>query len=157
MKKIIISPFSRKLRNGNSPNPKDFPWWKELIILLKQKDYYIIQIGRTGEEKIDGVDEIQFDLPFNKLKEMLDDCFTFISVDNFFHHFASYYGKKGIVIFGQSDPLIFGSENNINILKDRKYLRQNQFDFWENTKYNEDVFVNPEEIFNKLYKYDNGE
>jgi len=144
MKKILISPYSRKLRKEGK-NPKNFPYWTDVVAKLRERGFYIIQIGIKGEDLI-GADEVKFDLQLESLKEELNDCFTWISVDNFFNHFASFYRKKGIVIFGKSDPNIFGYEENINLLKDRKYLRSNQFDIWENETYSEEVFINTDVV-----------
>mgnify|MGYP000919647777 CR=1 FL=1 len=46
MKKIIISPFSKKLRrfNLNEPekdNPKNYPFWEDVVKLLRSKGYYV--------------------------------------------------------------------------------------------------------------------
>jgi hypothetical protein len=59
-------------------------------------------------------------------------------------------GKPGIVLWGQSDPLIFGHPENNNLLKDRKYLREKQFWWWEQCDYNAEAFVRPEEIIKHL-------
>ena len=62
-----------------------------------------------------------------KLLKLAQESNAWISVDSFFQHFCSYYKiPNGIVIFSQSDPNIFGYPGNINILKDRAYLRPDQ-------------------------------
>ena len=70
-----------------------------------------------------------------------------MGVDNFFQHFASHLEKPGIVIFGKSNPDIFGYKHNINILKDRANLRAKQFDIWEEEVFNKNVFPYAEEVF----------
>ena len=45
---IIIHPFAKKLNNGKE-NPKNYPYWKELI---EQIDEPIIQVGIEGEEQL---------------------------------------------------------------------------------------------------------
>ncbi len=151
MKSIIISPFSRPLRSGKR-NPKNYPYWKELIELLRSQGYKIIQIGVEGEEDLK-VDQFLKNKSFKDLKKLLKKVDFWISVDNFMNHFGSMVKKKGIVIFGKSDPEIFGYKQNINILKDRKYLRKDQFDIWEKENFEEEVFVLPEEIM-KIINYD---
>lgn len=133
--KIIIQNNSRALRNGQ-PNPKVPPsqWWGELYLLLKEHEIVVLPDILTWE----------------RMKEHLDWCNTWISVDSYWQHFAWYYGKKGIVIWGQSDPLIFGHKENINLLKDKASLRTHQFASWEETSYNEDVFIEPKLIKEKL-------
>ena len=59
-------------------------------------------------------------------------------------------GACARIEYGLSDPLIFGDENNINILKDRKYLRADQFNFWDSVPPNIESFVEPEHIVNKI-------
>lgn len=156
MKKIIISPYSKRLRkfSVNDPdktNPKNYPYWKEVVLLLKNKGFYIIQIGVPGEDLI-GADEVKFNLNIKDLISLLSECSTWICVDNFFNHFATYYKKRGVVIFSRSDPLIFGYLQNINLLKDRKYLRKNQFELWEQDEFNKDAFVSPEEVARSVEK-----
>src|SRR5437016_14422735 len=120
---IVISPYSSKLHNGNK-HPKNYPYWKELIKSLK---FYhdIIQIGITGEEIL--THNFRFDLKPSQLIDIIKEMDLFISVDNFFphmvHHYNDKYKKNGIVIFSRSNPEIFGYPENVNLLKDKKYLR----------------------------------
>ena len=148
--KIIISPYSQKLRNGKN-NPKNYPYWNELVRELKKNNFYVIQTGVKGEEFIEGVDEIQFNRPYKELEELLKECNIFISVDNFLPHLANCIGVRGIVLWGQSDPDIFGYKENINLLKNKKYLRKNQFDIWENCEYNRDSFVSISDIISSIH------
>src|ERR1043166_6746209 len=130
---ILISPYSKPLRNGK-PNPKNYPYWEELVELL-EKHTYVIQVGGKGEELIKGVKMDYIGISLRALGKMissalLNEIKLFISVDNFFPHMAHYYNRQCVVLWGQSDPKLFGYSENINLLKDRKYLRPNQFDVW---------------------------
>jgi ADP-heptose:LPS heptosyltransferase len=149
MKKIVISPYSRALRNGKN-NPKNYPWWGEVVALLKEQGCKVIQVGTKGEGPIPGVDDVLLNLPLKELKELLEECDTWASVDNFFQHFAYLHGKPGVVIFGQGNPLIFGHPQNKNLLKDPKYLREKQFDIWEAIAFNQDAFVDPATVVKAL-------
>lgn len=141
---IIISPYSMPLRNGNR-NAKNYPYWKEVIALL---DDHIIQVGVDGEEQL--VDDFRNNLNLNELKSLIKECTTWISCDSMFQHLAWTQKKPGIVLFGSSDPLIFGHPENINLLKSRIYLRPNQFLWWEDEEYNPDIFVTPEEVVDEV-------
>lgn len=141
--KILIAPFSRNLRNGNK-NPKNYPYWKELITLLEKEGYELTQIGMQGEEPL--VKNVFFNQPLATIKQLIIKCDLWVSVDSFLQHMAYPLNKKGIVIWGVSDPNIFGYEQNINILKDRGYLRHNQFGIWEEQPFKEEVFVKPDVV-----------
>ena len=142
---ILISPWSRELRD-KSYNPKNYPYWSEAIEGLKD-DYDIIQIGVTDEKKL--VDDFRVNLTLKVIGELLMDpkCHTWISVDNFLPHLAHVVGKEpGIVIWGISDPNIFGYRENKNLLKARKYLREAQFQIWDGLKYDPNVFVTADRV-----------
>jgi len=130
MKKILIIPNERKLRNGKK-NPKDYPYWDELKEKLTKK--YEVNI-------------IKDILPFKEWEKIIHTYDKIITIDSFFQHFCWYHNKKCIVIFGKSDPIIFGHVENTNILKSRANLRQNQFDIWESEEYDPNVFNTPDEI-----------
>lgn len=144
MKNIVISPFSRKLRSSeeNAENAKNYPYWDQVVKILREQGNKVVQIGVEGEREI-GAEFLYYSLTLDSLRILLEAADVWISVDNFINHFGTFIGKKGIVIFGQSDPKIFGYEQNINLLKDRKYLRELQFAEWEGVEYNKDAFVDP--------------
>ena len=141
---IIISPYAKKLINGKE-NPKNFPYWKELIAMI---DEPIVQIGITGETQL--CEDFRQNLSIYDLKQLLKECRTWISCDSFFQHLAWFEGKKGVVLWSISDPLIFGHPENINLLKDRRYLAPNQFLWWEAYEYDKDRFLLPEQVLQVL-------
>ena len=67
-----------------------------------------------------------------------------------FQHLAWSEGKQGIVLWSVSDPLIYGHPENINLLKNRSYLVQNQFLWWDSYEFNPDAFVKPKEVVHFL-------
>jgi hypothetical protein len=89
-------------------------------------------------------------LPITELRQLITQCQTWIGCDSFFQHLAWDCNKQGIVLWSVSDPLIFGHSENINLLKSRDYLAQNQFLWWDLTEYNPDAFVKPEEVIKSL-------
>lgn len=139
---IIIAPYARPLRNGK-PNPKNYPYWKELIDQLSTMTD-IVQVGTEGEEQL--VSDFRKNLTLLELRELVLECKTWISVDSFFQHFCWDINKPGIVLWGQGDPNIFGHDENVNLLVSREYLRPNQFDYWENTEYIQECFVDPKTV-----------
>jgi ADP-heptose:LPS heptosyltransferase len=141
---ILIHPYAKALQNGKV-NPKNYPYWEELISLI---DEPIIQIGVEGEKQL--VPDFRKNLSILELRHLLDECKTWIGVDSFFQHLAWDCNKSGIVLWSVSDPLIYGHKKNTNLLKDRIYLAKNQFLWWDFTEHNPDAFVKPEEILKCL-------
>jgi ADP-heptose:LPS heptosyltransferase len=142
---ILIAPFAKPLQNGKL-NPKNYPYWKELIALI---DEPIIQVGVEGEEQL--VPDFRKNLPLTELKALLCECRTWIGVDSFFQHLGWAEGKQGIALWSVSDPLIYGHPENTNLLKDRVYLAQNQFLWWDFTEHKNEAFVSPQEVIKFLH------
>jgi ADP-heptose:LPS heptosyltransferase len=137
---IVIQPFSRPLNNGKQ-NPKNYPYWQELIQFINEP---IVQIGLNSEQQL--TEDFRKNLSISELKSLIHECRTWIGIDSFFQHLCWVEGKQGIVLWSVSDPLIFGHPENINLLKDRNNLAANQFLWWEAIEHNPDNFVKPEEI-----------
>jgi len=137
---ILIAPFAKPLQNGKT-NPKNYPYWKELLALISEE---VVQVGVDGEEQI--TQQFLKNLPVARLRELIAECRIWIGCDSFFQHLAWDCGKPGVVLWSVSDPLIFGHPENINLLKSRNYLAQNQFLWWDFTEYNPDAFLKPEEM-----------
>jgi len=141
---IIISPYSKALLSGKQ-NPKNYPYWKELIAMI---DEPIVQVGIEGEEQL--VSDFRKNLPITELRKLIQECRTWISCDSFFQHLGWDEGKKGIVLWGVSDPLIYGHPENINLLADRKHLAENQFLWWEFVDHQNERFVKPKIVLEHL-------
>ena len=146
---ILFAPFARKLRNGNR-SPKDYPpeFSRKLVELLQKQGNEVVQIGVKEEEKV--ATRFETDLSFQEVSRLLEECDTFVAVDSYLSHHAWDIGKRGTVIFSQSDPNIFGHEFHNNLLKDRKYLRPNQFDLWESTSCNDEAFFDWDEVVERM-------
>ena len=144
---IIIHCEAQKLRNGNR-NPKNYPWWPELLEELKE--YEFIQIGVEGDTQY--TLNFKKNLSFNEIKQLTKECQTWIAIDSFYQHLAWELNKPGICIFGYGDPNIFGHNENLNIV-DRNNLRQYQFQTWEEINYNENIFESPINLANKIRNF----
>lgn len=150
--KILISPFSKELRNGKI-NPKNYPFWQELIELMVTDGHEIMQLGVMGEPLFEKV-KTAYNLSNKDLLSLLNSYDLWVSVDNFFPHFAAYHKKTdGIVLWSQSNPNIFGYKDNINIIKNITYLRPNQFDTWENSSYDINAYYTAKELYDIIKEY----
>lgn len=141
---ILISPWSRPRTDGKV-NAKNYPYWDELVDLLIA-DYDVIQLMHGDERHVR-------DIPYEKnrtlpdIERMVKECDAFICVDNFLQHLAHYVGKRGFVLYGVSDPSLFGYPENVNIYADSKYFRQYQFQTWNEVDFNEDAFAKPGKVY----------
>jgi ADP-heptose:LPS heptosyltransferase len=152
MKQVLISPFAQILRNGKE-NPKNFPYWPELVSLINNAGVKVIQIGSAKDKPVEGIIDFRPNLKLTEIKDLVNECDTWISVDSFLQHLCAYHKlKRGIVIFSQSDPKIFGYTRNLNLLKSTKYLRDKQHWLWEQCDYNKDAFVSAQEVMDTLLK-----
>jgi hypothetical protein len=159
MGKIVLAPRAARLFDGR-PSPKDYPWWPKVVQRLNEQGHEIIQIGVVGEERIEGVAQCLVNWPLASLKVVVEQADCFLTVDSFLPHFvfAQKINTRGVVIWAQSDPAHWGHSQNINLLKDRKFLRERQYQGWMDAQYNEEAFVSPEEVIdavNAIFKSPN--
>jgi hypothetical protein len=122
---IIVSPWSR-----HKDNAKNYPYWNKLMFGLATKGWGLTQLGICDERKLDGCD-YKWNLSLSDVEELVRAVGYFISCDNFLHHLAYSIGVQGVVLFGPSDPLIFGYPTQLNVLKNRDWLRKDQFGFYK--------------------------
>ena len=131
---VVIAP-SAKVQPDGRRNPKDWDKWASLVGALRvtAPEARIIQVGVTGDTQY--VEDVRFNLPLSELEALIDSCTTWVSLDSFFQHLAWSRGVPGTVVFTQSDPRIFGHKENVNVLRDPKYLRAKQFWLWTQSYY----------------------
>jgi hypothetical protein len=146
---VIISPYSM-----DPVHAKSYPYWKELVSLINQNGYNVIQIGKKDEPGIEGIHELIYNMKFSQIATLIKACRMWISVDNFLPHLVNCMDSPvmGHVIFAQSDPLIFGYSYNNNILKSRKFLRSDQFNNWYNMKNRPEFFDSAKDVFVQIKK-----
>jgi glycosyltransferase involved in cell wall biosynthesis len=154
-KTIIISPYSKKMRNGKE-NPKNYPWFGELVRALAITGFPIKQAGIANEKPLVAENHLLFDKSLEELGRIIaDECLFWISVDNFFPHLAHHTGVPGIVLWGPSDPRIFGYQGNLNLQRyalqgDARYIRKNQFEPWEACEFKTERFLLPEKVMDEI-------
>ena len=129
--KILIIP-------GNIQTPKAYPFWDRLLEMLKEHEV----------RKLEGM------LKEQEIMDLINATDLWISIDSFVPHLVAYHKlKPGIVLWAKSDPLIFGYPTNTNLLKDRKYLKAEQFRWWKDEPMDIDAHVDPEVILREINKW----
>lgn len=141
---ILISPWAAKLPDHN-PNPKNYPWWPELVQLLPDN---VIQLGVSGETQL--VPDFRQNLPMAELATLVHACDFWISCDSFLQHFAWDLGKRGAVLWGPSLPEIFGHDMHVNIRKPAQFASPQQFWLWSQIEPRTDWWVSPLEVASVL-------
>lgn len=148
---IIISPYSQ------DPNhAKSYPFWDGLMPLLrdfaKGANVRLIQIGRDGEPPLPCIDDFWVNRSFKVIEKSIEECLFWLSVDNFLQHLCHCMPVtiKGFVLWGVSDPKLFGYSYNGNILKNISYLRADQYNTWHGLVRNNDSFLSPEGVMEKI-------
>lgn len=142
--KILIHPYTSKLPNGQR-NAKQYPYFRELGVLLHQDKNILHQIGIEGEEGLNW-DEFIKDLKMDEIRELLPQYDFFISCDSFLQHIAASINFRGVVIWSKSDPEIFGYPLHVNIYNPL-WFRQNQHAVWYGEPYEEDKFPSYQEVY----------
>src|ERR1035437_3729664 len=129
MKVLIHATSMIPTPKGLVPCAKQFPndWWGYVIGKLPQHNF--IQIGRQGDWVINGC-QVQFNLNNNEIKKLCNKVEHIVCIDSFLQHLLAPSLRKIIVLWSKSDPNLFGYMHNINLLKDRKYLRPDQYGVW---------------------------
>lgn len=128
--KILIVP-------GNVQNAKSYPHWEQFLVLVRDHEV----------KRIEGM------LKEREIIDLVNWCDVWVSIDSFLPHLVAYHKlKRGVVVWGKSDPLIFGYPTNVNLLKGREHLRAGQFRHWSEEPYNPSVFVSPETVFQMVEK-----
>jgi hypothetical protein len=146
---VIVSPYSFR-----PDHAKSYPYWNELIPMIKNCGFKVVQIGRKDEVQLENVDDFLKSLPLKEIEKIVLNCKYWISCDNFLQHMINSLDiiVPGVVIWGISDPKLFGYDYNTNILKSKKFLRNNQFDTWHGVEQNLNVFDKAEVVFDKIIK-----
>lgn len=145
--KLLFAPYARPLRNGNV-NAKNYPFAQGLVDLLGQRGHLVTQIGVEGETDLG--QRFLKGLSFNQVSAELKAYDSFIAVDSYLQHHAWLLGVRGVVLWAQSDPLIFGHPLHVNLLKGRDYLRPDQFNTYEGLACRDDAFVEPSVVMETL-------
>ncbi len=146
--KLLFAPYAARGPSlGGKPSPKDYPNPKELCELL-EKDHEVIQMAGNDDPQV--AKDVRRNLPHEQVCELIRWSDTGVCVDSYLQHAFWEVGKPAIVLFGISDPIIFGHPENINLLRDRKYLRPQQFDLYYQNQYCNEAFVSPEEVVKAL-------
>jgi len=136
-------------------NAKCYAHWQEVINLLLDKGFKVIQIAASNEKIYSDV-YTKMNLPFPEISKLCEKADAIIAVDSFMPHLVNLYKVKIpiIVLWTENDPNIFGYEGHIHLFKDRKYFRPQQYCWrpWGDTVINQEESIEPEIVVDTVLK-----
>lgn len=141
---ILISPWAAQLPD-NKPNPKNYPWWPQLIAMLPDP---LCQVGVKGETQL--VPDFRQNLNMTELAQLVQSCEFWISCDSFLQHFAWDLGKRGVVLWGPSLPEIYGHDLHVNIRPPINLACEHQFLTWSQIEPRDTWWVKPDQVVHQI-------
>ncbi len=88
--------------------------WTDLVNSFP--DYTFIQLCLLSEDSIEGTIDMR-NLSFRRQIALIKFASVHVGVDTFFSHVTNAFQTPGVVLFGDSNPEVWGHSNNINIYK----------------------------------------
>ena len=119
---ILIHTPGSNLQNQNLADPHTFnlnkDWvfehWVNLTNLL-YNDFDVVQVGMPNEQLINGALDLRGKISFRHLLALTLFCVTWVDIDSFLQHAGAAVKKPGVVLWGRTDPRVFGHTINTNM------------------------------------------
>ncbi|WP_276483886.1 glycosyltransferase family 9 protein [Paraflavitalea pollutisoli] len=109
---ILMHIYSRSSQNHMWPQER----WERLIQAMP--GYTFIQVGNRGEPLVKGAVDWRGKMAdIRDVFCLLKYCLSFVGVDSCVAHATNAVGMPGVVLFGDTNPVHWGHDNNINIYK----------------------------------------
>jgi ADP-heptose:LPS heptosyltransferase len=109
---IILHISSRTSGNQEWPLSN----WGDVV--KSMPGYTFIQLGVISEAKVEGVVDLRGKTSIRQAMALIEHCISFVGVNSSLSHVTNVFGIPGVVLFGPSNPEIWGHDNNINIYKE---------------------------------------
>ena len=107
--------------NGNTKLNLNKDWfgdyWQEVVAILVSKGFTVVQVGLPMEQPIDGAVNLLGKWDLRTIINFLSLADAFINIDSLLNHIGYGWRVKGVVLFGRTDPNIFGHEDfHLNLI-----------------------------------------
>jgi ADP-heptose:LPS heptosyltransferase len=109
-KNIVIAPVSDSPRKMLSTKT-----WIDLVELLRQRGCLVLQAGRLGEVHVAGAYSLLGITSPWQLHAILSKADGIVAVDNFVMHLAHLARTPGVVLWGPTDPAVYGYEDHVHL------------------------------------------
>ncbi len=121
-KKILSkykNPITMHITSKCSKNQEWFvDRWEKLAKNMFEYDF--IQLGSKDDPLVKGVIDMRGKTTVREAIALVKHSKCFVGVDSFLGHAPNITGTPGVVLFGPSNPIVWGYDENINIYKDLK-------------------------------------
>lgn len=99
-----------------TPNKDWFPDYWQVLVKELTKQYDVVQLGGKEESQIPGVTTyLMGATSLRQTAALLKNCLTYVAIDSFVAHCGAGVQKRGVVLFGRSNPYIAGHALNKNV------------------------------------------
>lgn len=89
--------------------------WEQLV--RSMPDYTFIQVGLADEPSVKGALDWRGKTGVREAYCLLKYSLTFVGIDSSFAHATNAFDLPGVVLWGDTSPVHWGHENNINLFK----------------------------------------
>jgi len=110
---VILSPASDSPRKTPS-----FSKWVSLVEQLGDAGYFVIQVGREREPRLPGTYSLLGLTDARDLAGLIGRSDAVVCVDNFVMHTAHLAGTPAVVLWGPTDPAMYGYDEQTHIRGD---------------------------------------
>ena len=94
---------------------KEWPVDKWEALVRRNPNITFIQIGKIDDRPITGCVDLRNKTSLRLSFSLIREARSFIGIDSAMSHVTNAFGVPGVVLFGPSDPEIWGHSNNINL------------------------------------------
>jgi len=106
---LHITPLSSKNKSWTLEK------WSQLVRSLPE--YSFLQLGEQKEDKVEGAVDLRGATTFRESMAFIKFAKSFVGVDSSLSHVTNAFDIPGVVLFGASNPGVWGHVNNINLYK----------------------------------------
>jgi ADP-heptose:LPS heptosyltransferase len=89
--------------------------WEALV--RSMPDHTFLQIGLPNEAKVESAVDLRGKVSFREALALIKHADSFLGIDSSFAHATNAFNIPGVVLFGATNPEIWGHPNNINLYK----------------------------------------
>lgn len=107
---VIIAPFSDSPRKAMSAAA-----WARLAELLSNEGVLVMQAGRANEMHIQNAYSLAGLTTPRQLIHLLGKCDAVVASDNFVMHAAHLAGRPAVVLWGPTDPAVYGYAGQVHL------------------------------------------